>query len=645
MKKMNGLVLGMAAAVAAAGTALGSGAGDWERAMAARRPGMPSENTRAAWRATRGMQERTANAVRAGCAAVANGALAASGASLPAGAEWETAYSSMDERVEVAAFTDEAGRANRVAVYEQIGNQVPYYWSVEDGDADAVAATAGEVWEVDGVLNRADVEMAELGEEIVPPYERFRFRFLDDAPGQDWIRPCRYLFEDADGNGTTVLWKKMPPKMVNRATGGKIRWKGETETELASEEASEAALNGATAGVRKWQASLRREPNAAAEEQNHSGGKTHFVLFSGGGDTKQNGIRFWCDAAMLYSTLRLGYGVPKERIHAFVSDGLSNRADANLGGRLVNVYVDSPKDLDGDGTRDVEGPATREELQGCLASLARTLGPDDRLWVFVTSHGGPIGEAAANNRDAQAWGWAENGRERFTDAEFAEWLAPVRCPVAVALEPCFSGGFADDLKRQADRVVATAASHHEASFGSVGQGTWADGILLLGKMGTAGKTGVANCWAQEFVTALRGVRPANLEGTAYPWQDGKERVDSDRNGDGRVSFAEAAAWAAAQDTMACRRETHSWEGWSPCLKVCGASQDNDVEHPQYAESRKGLGEEMFIGSAPRNAGAEEEANGGPAPASLPEGDAVRKPSEPTPHLLPIPKAAFKNNGN
>jgi hypothetical protein len=229
------MALALAALAGACATAPAE-TGDWERSMAERRPEMPSEKTLENWRASGGPETRTDEAVRAGCAEVASAALAASGAAFPEGTAWETAFSAEAERIEVASFTDEAGRTNRFAVYEQIGNQVPYYWIVEGPGADAVAATAGAVWEVEGDLELADVQMTELGVEVVPPYGRFRFRFLDDAPNRDWIRPCRYLFEDAEGNGFTVLWKKMQPKMRHCASGEEIRWKGETVLEVPAAE-------------------------------------------------------------------------------------------------------------------------------------------------------------------------------------------------------------------------------------------------------------------------------------------------------------------------------------------------------------------------------------------------------------------------
>lgn len=217
----------VAAAAETAGEAIGAATASWELDMAGRlRPGLPGEKTLAAWREARGWEARTAEVARTEGAVLAKEALAAAGAAFPEDAVWRTAYESEFERVEVAEFRDGDGRLNRVAVYEQIGNPIPYYWTVEGGDAAQVAATAPDVWAVEGVLERGDTDITEMGKPVEAPYERFRFRFLDDAPGKDWMRPCRYLFENADGSGFTVLWKRLPPRLVSRTTGRDVSWAG-----------------------------------------------------------------------------------------------------------------------------------------------------------------------------------------------------------------------------------------------------------------------------------------------------------------------------------------------------------------------------------------------------------------------------------
>jgi hypothetical protein len=611
-----------AAWMAVSAAAAWGGSTAWDRDMAGRlRPEMPGAKTRAEWRNARGWTDRSSSAWRT---AAAEAAAATPGLSLPDGVEWRTAFESEEERVEVAEFTDGKGRTNRFAVYEQLGNPVPYYWTVEGGDAAEAAAGAKAVWEAEGVLERANTEMAELGREVAPPYERFRFRVLDDAPELDWVRPCRYVFEDADGSGYTVMWKRMPPQMRNRATKEEIPWKGTTREVVPTQ-----------APLPKERARETKNAAEGGREVNPGGVTARYVLFSGGANAVGNGIRFWSDTAMLYSTLTKTYGVPKDRITVLMSDGKNPGEDANLGDWTTQVLVDSPRDLDGDGVEDVDGPARRAALSNCLAGLSRELGPDDQLWVFITSHGSCKGVAGRNNRSAtiSCWGtdWSE---EEFEDEEFAAWTAGIRCPMAVAIETCFAGGFVDDLAAQKDRVVATVSSHYEVSFGRGGEMCWSDGsplgIVLPSVRGTPGWTKMANSWAMHFIAALRGVMPRNLSGTGFPWQDDDEALASDLNGDGRVSFQEAAAWAAAKDSNGCHQREHAWDGEQRCLWVYSAQKQNKYEHPQYAETRSGLGAEMSPGhlaTAVRNQAGEAKGTVTPATGGG--------------HALPIPKAAFK----
>ena len=601
----------------------------WEREMADRlRPEMPGAKTRSEWRNARGWMSRPSGAWREAAEAAA---AATPGLELPEGVEWRTPYESEEERVKVAEFTDAKGRVNRFAVYEQLGNPMPYYWTVEGGNAEEAAAGAKKVWEAEGVLVREETEMAELGREVAPPYERFRFRVLDDAPELDWVRPCRYVFEDAEGSGFTMTWKRMIPLMRNRETGRAISWKGVTREVVPSK--------GTAGATGKAAEEAREEMNGEAGETegNQDGGATHYVLFAGGANAVCNGIRFWCDTAMLYSTLTKTYGVPKSRITVLMSDGKDSGADANLGDEDEPVLVDSPRDLDGDGLEDVDGPARRASLSNCLAKLSRELGPEDRLWVFITSHGTCMGVPGRNNRSAtvSCWGleWEE---ESFEDAEFAAWTAGIRCPMAVAIETCFAGGFVDDLMAQKDRVVATVSSHYEVSFGRGGGGCWSDGLPMGSSLpalrGTPGWTVAANTWAMHFIAALRGVMPRNLSGTGFPWQNGSETLASDLDGDGRVSFQEAAAWAAAKDPKGCPHRQHAWDGEQRCLWVYSAQKQNEFEHPQYAESREGLGAEMNAGRLAAAAVRNRREAADEAPVT---------PGE-TVNALPIPKAAFKS---
>ena len=160
--------------------------------------------------------------------------------------------------------------------------------------------------------------------------------------------------------------------------------------------------------------------------------------------------------------------------------------------------------------------------------------------------------------------------------------------------------------------------------------------------GTPGKTTAASCWSSEFISALRGVKPANLGFREFPWEDGYENVDADANRDGRVSFFEAAEWAARHDETAC-----------PRCKPGGTCRYESHEHPQYGESRGGVGNGFFIPKqSTSNAPDPDSGKAGSRAAARPEngtgedGGIEKNPPGGTRKkapVLPIPKSAYKTD--
>ncbi len=566
-------------------------AAEWERTTAESRPQMPSAKTREKWRAERksaGSHVRLrGTAPYAAAAEVAERTL---GFALPGDAVWRTTYESEDERVEVVVFTDAAGVVNRFALVEQLGTKFPYWWSVERASPDAAIASAKAVAAADGVLARDEVEIIELNEELKIPYARFRYWFLDDRPDFGWIRPCRHLFADADGSGYTVLYGRMKPSIWRKGTDEEILFAGETRT--AATATAQEKMDEVAKGVYRKAVRLKSANPGLDYTQGHPE-SSYFVLISGGGKPDSNTLDFWTDTAMFYSTLTLKYGVGKDNIFVYMSDGNDTRADRKLNN---GDYVDSPRDLDGDGEEDVDGPADMASITNCFASLTAKLRPTDRLFVFTTSHGGTIGNAQASNRDATffLFSHGKSYGEPISDAMFSEMTKDIRCPVAVVMESCFSGGFVDDVTGTPNRVIATACSHFELGTSINGScESWIDGM--------AGKTDAwGGTWPAPFIWALRGVRTENRdEGGGYPWNDSDESTDADTNGDGMVSFREAAVYAEENNLMRCTNSVHSWrsaDNPSGCYVVAGDPryQFDGIEHPQYGESTEGLGDNFFV---------------------------------------------------
>ncbi len=503
---------------------------------------------------------------------------------------WQTAFSSDEERLDVGTFATPDGLQNSFAVYGQLGNFVPYYWTVSGlaggQDVPSLLADAGlmggrsAAYMVDGLLSAADTVMLDKGAPVAIPFERFYFAFVDDVPRANWEHPCRYVFVSEDATSFAVLYKMMPPRLRSRATSEAIRLSPIAEAQGECHNHAES-LDAVTGKVYAYANSL--VPNILSYSTGDKS-KSYFVLISGGIDPENNGIRFWSDTAMMYSTLTKKYGVSKDNIFVYISDGTSSGKDANLSGWNSPVLVDSPRDLDGDGSSDVDGAASSSVISGAFAALRSSLTANDQLWVFITSHGGPDGEQGPNNHDCTASLFSSDGSDQFTDDQLASWTSGFKCPVAFLIETCFSGGFVDDISKTANRVIATACNHNEYSWGI----TPSDVTTVWDNVGY---TRAYNTFSAPFIAAIRGWKPASYSNYGYPWSDGNS-VSSDANGDGLVSFSEANDYACANDSQICKKSSHP--DWCSYEYDDWGNYGSTKEHPQYASNPSTLGSSFYV---------------------------------------------------
>ena len=430
------------------------------------------------------------------------------------------------------AATYEAGMRRRGEVWQ------PLYFCAT-GLPSAPGATFEEAWarvrevvlrgktagvEVSGIRGLAKSGRMRLGtwggREVEAPWEDAWVFQVDDAPLANWAHPCRYVFVLPDLSAVAVQHARTP--LAVRAVRGGEPGEGTSALEVVSAFDRERA-----AGERRLP---RARPGRGAIRYDGSASNCYAVILSGGYNMENNHVRYWGDAAFVYSTLTLKYGYPKGNVYALVADGLDPSAD-NSGGE------DSPKDLDGDGFFDTFGAATAVNIRNLFLNLQESLKATDQLFVFLTDHGGPTEGGAEWEVELNLW-----NQEVLKDSELQALTEPIACPVFFAMEQCYSGGFVDNLG-QANRAVATAARHDESSY--------------------AGETFPNfDQWAYHFTAALRGFYPVD----ETPWEDG-EACDGDLNEDGYVSFREAYEYAME----------HRYSG----------------DHPTYGENPPGLGARMF----------------------------------------------------
>ena len=117
-----------------------------------------------------------------------------------------------------------------------------------------------------------------------------------------------------------------------------------------------------------------------------------------------------------------------------------------------------------DGRLLVDAQATRPALQAAVTELAGQMGPQDRLVVFYSGHGGRLDRSTAQAADPD--GFDEtlalyDGEIR--DDELAEMLGAVRQgTVLLVLDSCFSGGFSKDVINQPGRM-GLFSSHEDVT--------------------------------------------------------------------------------------------------------------------------------------------------------------------------------------
>ncbi len=368
-------------------------------------------------------------------------------------------------------------------------------------------------------VSRTPVEKGTIIETWSGPFltvpERQWFVFIDDYPGANWEHGCRYVLVNPDTGECKVTKGTRPPTILKDM----IRYLGPDPFGGENRRVTTTPL---------------KKNDSSSKSPEH----LWAVILSGGADSSNNHVRYWNDCSQIYTTLVANYDYLDDHIIVAISDGTNPAVDQSNG-------TNSNPDLDGDGDNDTMYACTNANLTTIFTNLANTLTENDTLFIFTTDHGS--GQLGVPGQPTSMNLW--NG-EVIWDYQFADLLEPIVCrEMILTLEPCFSGGFVNDVMNMnstVPRVISTAANDQEYSWAMSPSYTY-------------------DTYVFHWTAAVRG---ADAYGNP---------VDADANQDGEITMDEAYQYAVTMDT--------------------------DNEHPQYAEWPIGFGQQVTLfGSGPASEG-------------------------------------------
>jgi len=254
----------------------------------------------------------------------------------------------------------------------------------------------------------------------------------------------------------------------------------------------------------------------------------HALIINGGIHPGKNHARYWNNTSLIYNTLK---SISFSDIRVLHTDGLSTGKDRCI--RSFMGYVgmgkleDSPKDLDLNGTTDITGEATKEELEKTLFHLGKDLGVQDKLLIFLTDHGQLRWHKGKLRAVICLW-----NKEKMFGYELNMILKksiPGEVRVIIIASQCYGERFLSEIDRPNTILI--------------------NGGSFLGFMWSNQYYGI---FLRNFCSALlqKDIRTG-------------EHLDSDINQDGKVTIIEAFNWAREEDP----------QPKSPVLKTIGIGSE------------------------------------------------------------------------
>jgi hypothetical protein len=260
------------------------------------------------------------------------------------------------------------------------------------------------------------------------------------------------------------------------------------------------------------------------------------LIISGGYNSGNNHIRYYGDVQFIYNVLAHDYLLPDDHIIVCFADGLNPAPDQSGG-------LNSNPDFDDDGDSDIIYDATTTGVNNALSDLTSIMGTDDNLFVFTTDHGG---SGKLSNSPPEVYLNLWNTQTLDDDVWQTDIAGLTYQTCHVVMEQCYSGGMLEET------IAGTTG--YPSSFASAANGyesSWAGATYPE-----------YDEYVYYWTGAMHGSVPptTSLPGGALPG-------DPDLNGDGYVSFFEAADRAEAWDSKAQSGDEHPQ--WDDDPDSCG----------------------------------------------------------------------------
>lgn len=309
--------------------------------------------------------------------------------------------------------------------------------------------------------------------------------YLDLSPQRNLFHPVQYVYYSASTTKITVFDANSPPE----------NFKDYHAIDTPFMQGFLSARN------------IRPQTHPGAAPATSGRDNRWVILMNGGYDSSNNHIRYWDDLSNIYITLTEVYGYADENIITLCSDGLDPTPDQSNG-------QNSNPDLDADGDADIMYACLLSTVNAVFTNLAANFSGGEKLFIFTTDHGGTDGGL---NTYENLW-----NHEELSDAHFAELLAlfPDNVEILCTFEPCYSGGFIDNVVVPPGPVVASSACRYdESSYAMLPYPYYYDEYVFH--------------WT-----------------AAMKWEDAYGvAVNADNNSDGVISFREAFDYAVEHDTQ------------------------------------------------------------------------------------------------